>query len=583
MKKLGLQQKIIGLFLGLFLPVVAFCLWQQVQYYSLLRENISDYTMQLIEKISYDIGQGIKELDSAILGVLYDKNTALYLLEPENDSRLAALSRQMDDAKAMLRMGSSADCNIVLLSSNRKVVASTYEEWTGSSRALSSEWLNRIAKANGDRVIVSAYDVRRESGSIVTVVAIARSVRYEGERQGILLLEIPVGYFYSFCKGVDFGQYGYLLLVDQNNYILYSTDARRIGDRFYDDDHLNAAPRWGMARNAQSVFSIPLNISDSSLQTVAVVSSAQMKREIDVMFWQMVAVIGVLGICLLAIFIVAARSLCRPIIVVCAAMKQLESGDFHTNVKQTSRDEIGDLQRGFNHMAKRLGELVDKEYVLLVREREAQLNDLARMMNPHFLYNTLEAISMTAYLTGDEKTVQMLRHLADIYRVSSEQGGSHCLRQELKHAEDYLYLINIRYDGRLYFHKSVDPALQDCECRRFILQPLVENCVLHGFEEHRNTGDIWLAARESEGAVVLTVEDNGVGMEDEKLEELRAILADDAIQMENYPSMAVKNIHDRLRLLYGAPSGITVGRAPQGGMSVQVLYPLLRKDRCEHD
>lgn len=584
MKRLGIQQKMIGLFLAFFIPIVMLCVWQQVRYYALMRQNVSDYTTQLVDKIGYDIERGVKDLENAVMDVLYDAGTAELLLSPEEGRTAAEVAGKLENARAMLRMNTMSDCNIVLLSNNRKVVQSTYGEWTGSDRALGVEWLDKIIRASGKRVVVSAYSIRRESGSTVRVVGIARLVQHEGRRCGFLVLEIPLDYFYALCGGIEYGAGSSLMLVDKDDFILYSTDAARIGSRF-------TLPAWEgrsaggvLERQNELVYSSPLDSFDGSIRIVAIVSRAQIEAAIEQMFRQMLLMIGALGVCLLLVFILTARSFCRPIISICAAMRQLESGDFQVRVEPVAKDEVGDLQRGFNHMAEQLGGLVEREYVAQVREREAQLKDLIRMMDPHFMYNTLEAISMTAYLNDDYKAVQMLDRLADMYRFSSQQGEKTTLREELKNAEDYLYLINIRCEGKVRFHKRIDPRLLECECLKFVLQPLMENSVVHGFGETQTAGEIWLNVRETKpGMVELLLQDDGAGLTEEIFQKLRAILADDKIEMENYPSMAVKNIHDRLRLSYGSGCGVDIGHAPQGGTQIRLTYPLVRREGGKGD
>lgn len=584
MKRLGIQQKIVILFLVFFIPVVALCIWQQVRYYALMRQNVSEYTTQLIDKISYDIERGMKELDSALMDVLYDASTAELLLTPEDSEASDTVALALGNARSRLRMNTMADCNIVLLSNNRKVIQSTYDEWTGSDRTLSAEWLDKIIRAEGGRVGVSAYSIRRESGSTVKVVGIARSVRSGRQRCGILLLEIPLDYFYSLCNGIEYGAGGSLMLVDNDDFVIYSTDAAKIGSRFTLAGEVERSTASILEGPNELVYSVPMAGLGGSIRTVAVVSRAQMEASIDQMFRQMLLLIGALGVCLLLVFVLTARSFCHPIISICGAMRQLESGNFQMRVQPTAKDEVGDLQRGFNHMAEQLGELVEREYVARVREREAQLKDLIRMMDPHFMYNTLEAISMTAYLSDDQKTVQMLDHLADMYRFSSGQGERTTLREELKNAEDYLYLINIRCDGKIRFHKHIAERLLDCECLKFVLQPLLENSIVHGFGEAQSAGDIWLDVHEAQaGTIELTVQDNGAGLQEDTLQSLRTILADDKIEMENYPSMAVKNIHDRLRLSYGACCGVDVSQAPQGGAQIRLTYPLIQREGGEHD
>ena len=290
-----------------------------------------------------------------------------------------------------------------------------------------------------------------------------------------------------------------------------------------------------------------------------------------------------LGAMLLLFLLWQARLFCRPILQIERAMHDLESGDFQVRVPQTARDEVGNLQRGFNHMAQQLGDYVEREYAALVRDQAAQLKDLIRMIDPHFMYNTLEAISMTAYLNDDRQVVEMLDHLADMYRFSSNQGARTTLRQAVKMVEDYFYLVDVRYDEKLHLHEDIDRTLLDCECLRFTLQPLVENCVAHGFRE-RQEGDIWLTLRRAgEETVEVLVRDNGAGFTEDGLTELRRVLADDDICIDDYPRMALKNIHDRLRLMYGPGNGVYVDRAPLGGAIVRLRFPRIEKKEGVYD
>lgn len=241
------------------------------------------------------------------------------------------------------------------------------------------------------------------------------------------------------------------------------------------------------------------------------------------------------------------------------AMARVEKGDFAVHVSQTRSDEIGDLQKGFNHMVEQVDALIAREYDTALRQREAQLSEMMAIINPHFIYNTLEAISMTAYLNDDEEVVEMIGHLGGMFRsmAGNPATGRVPLRQEIRTVESYLTLINVRQDGKILVSWNVDQSLLDGQTLKFTIQPVVENSVIHGFEG-RTEGHIWIDIhRDANGDVAIVVQDDGQGMTVDALTRLKHILSHE----ENPPKnrlLALKNVHDRLRLVFGPHYGVDV-------------------------
>ena len=578
-KKLGIRQKFSLFFLMVFLPLVAFCAVQQIRYDEVIREDVSNYNAQLVDKIAYDIELGLGELDSPLLRLLYDDNVMQLLQNPDSAQLDRAVNKKLGEQATTVQLKTNVDCNILLLNSDMKILVTTYDARTGSNRVLGAEWRNKINAAQSGRVIISAYSVNYSNGGSVKVVSIARAVRLNGRQLGVLMVEIPLEYFARFCDGVGFGSNGYMVLTDSKDYVVYSTDSRRIGSRFHLDAEKTADSYVMEMQNSAEMFCVVSDMKYSDLHVVAAIPLEQINGSVNSMRRNMVAVLLLIGAASLALAVSMANSFCRPIIQLESAMKRLETGDFSVKVETTRRDEIGKLQEGFSQMASNLKELIEKEYQSVVREREAQLNELLAMIDPHFMYNTLEAISMTAYLNDDTKTVKMLGALADIYRYRIVRGEWWCtLLDELKNLDDYLYLIDIRSDGGVRFHKAVDETLLGCRMQKYMLQPLVENCIVHGFKATGGEGDIWLEIRRADADTLeISVSDNGCGAPEERLAELRRILGGDKLKRENYPCMVLKNIHDRLVLAYGSRYGVLLQNRPDGGFNVCVRIPYIEK------
>ena len=578
-KKIGIRQKLSLFFLMVFLPLVAFCVVQQIRYDEVMRDDVSNYNAQLVDKIAYDIELGLGELDSPLLRLLYDDNIMQLLQNPDSAQLDRAVNKKLGEQAETVRLKTGVDCNILLLNSDMKILVTTYEARTGSNRVLGAEWRNKINAAQSGRVIISAYSVNYSNAGSVKVVSIARAVRLNGRQLGVLMAEIPLEYFARFCDGVGFGSNGYMVLTDSKDYVVYSTDSRRIGSRFHLDVGNTEDSYVIVRQNNMKMFCVVSDMKYSDLHVIAALPLEQINVSVNSMRRNMIAVLLLIGAASMALAVSMANSFCKPIIQLESAMKQLETGDFSVKLRVTRHDEIGELQEGFSQMASNLKELIEKEYQSVVREREAQLNELLAMIDPHFMYNTLEAISMTAYLNDDTKTVKMLGALADIYRYRVVRGEWQCaLAEELKNLDDYLYLINIRSDGGIRFHKMVDEALLGCQTQKHMLQPLVENCIVHGFKDTGGQGDIWLEIRRADADTLeISVSDNGCGVSGERLAELRRILSGDKLKGGDRPYMVLKNIHDRLVLVYGSRYGVILGNRPEGGFNVRIHVPYIKK------
>ena len=164
-------------------------------------------------------------------------------------------------------------------------------------------------------------------------------------------------------------------------------------------------------------------------------------------------------------------------------MKEVENGDLSVRVINKRNDEIGVLGKGFNKMLAQVQDLIEKEYKANLRERESQLNELTAIINPHFIYNTLEEIKMKAYLNNDYQVVDMLTGLARLFRIMTNNSSRFItLREELNHCTTYLQVMEYREDLSMSVTVSFPEQLLDSYSLKFLLQPIVENCIIHDFK-----------------------------------------------------------------------------------------------------
>ncbi len=211
------------------------------------------------------------------------------------------------------------------------------------------------------------------------------------------------------------------------------------------------------------------------------------------------------------------------------------------------------------------------------RLRRAEFELLQSQINPHFLYNTLDAIVWSAESKDEEQVIRMTRSLSDFFRVSLSKGKDEIsIREELVHVQSYLKIQQIRYQDILTFDIDIDKKYLDSRIPKITLQPLVENALYHGIKNKRGGGSIRIHARDCENGFVICIEDNGAGMDEKRLAEVREGLINQApAESEIY---GLYNVNERIRLCFGPEYGITIQSEQNVGTKVLVNLPICHKN-----
>lgn len=305
-----------------------------------------------------------------------------------------------------------------------------------------------------------------------------------------------------------------------------------------------------------------------------------MHNVVDLIRLIYVIVIAVLAALLLLSFAYS-RVFSRPTLDILTGMKKVEAGNFEAEVKVRNRDEMGQLALGFNQMVKRLEQYIQTSFLARIKQREAELAALKAQIHPHFLYNSLEIIRMNAVVNDDESTAELALLLADQMRyVMTFSNDTVTLEKELDMLRGYFMFIGVRYDNSVSHEIKAERGLLDAEVLSMMLQPVVENSIVHGLKP-RGYGHVQIIIERRGDDMVIKVMDNGVGMDQETLEGLTRRLSDNGLSRKGdagAESIGVKNVHDRLRYKYGENYGVSINSQPQIGTVVTMTLPLRRKE-----
>lgn len=290
----------------------------------------------------------------------------------------------------------------------------------------------------------------------------------------------------------------------------------------------------------------------------------------------------VVTVCLAALLIALltsrklAKSVVQPIQIICNTIQAIEEGNRNSRVSKLEDNELGTLADAFNMMLDQLQEQYQTNMERQDRLRIAEFKNLQAQISPHFLYNTLESIKYLARLKMNEEIEIVVSKLGILLRSGMNfKQDMIPLRDELRVVESYIAIQQVRYEGKFTYAANIAPELLDCLVPNLVIQPLVENAVVHGIEAKLGHGELRLTGWQENDHIYIEIYDNGDGIDDEKL---RRIFQ--AEQPENEPMdrerIGMVNVHRRLQLYFGEPYGLVVQSQPGVYTRIRLCIPMRR-------
>ncbi|MFZ5825838.1 MAG: histidine kinase [Bacillota bacterium] len=374
-----------------------------------------------------------------------------------------------------------------------------------------------------------------------------------------IIVNLSADWFYEYLSGVDAGEQSQVFLVDGNGRLVLPMELHPEADVAF----LRSLPAargtrevdWG---EPYVVNHAPINAA--GWQIISIQPKAALLAGANPIRVATGAIMAVALVISGLLSMVLANSIAKPLERLRSLMRQVEKADFATSFNARYDDEVGDLGRSFNHMTSRLNELVRQVEHEQQQKRYAELKALQAQMNPHFLYNTLDSIYWKAQLKDHQSVAEMVVSLSRLLRLGLNKGEEiTTLGLELEHTDIYLQLQKRNYEHLFAYTVEASPGVIDVPCPKLILQPIVENSLLHGFSGMSDGGQIRVSAERDGDRVLITLTDNGRG------------LPEDTSPLET--GFGLRNVQERLRLHFGPEYGVTFANGPGGGTQVTVTLP----------
>ncbi len=441
----------------------------------------------------------------------------------------------------------------------------------------------RAALAQRENLLFSPLQVSNafasQGGSYTWVVPMSRVVQVQtetGQQAGILLIQLRHSALEDIFSNVLLGEDAYVYLIDRNGNLLYHPLQQLLSSGEIQENNQKAASyrdgNWVEEFQGQKRDVLVKSIGYTGWKIVGVIP----QNDISLTTVKSVLFALFLGLffltALAALYGLISRRVTEPLLHLEAEVKELEEGKWDTEVAVEGFAEVRHLGSALNHLVQYIRRLMED----IVKEHEAKRRSeilvLQNQINPHFLYNTLDIIVWMIENEKKTEAVRVVTALARFFRISLSK-GKNIIRvcDEVEHVRSYLTIQEMRYKNKFQYRFDVAEETMELGVPKLVLQPLVENAIYHAMEFMDGDGEIVVRGHVAKQTLVLAVEDNGCGMTPEMTE---ALLAGN-IQSKKGSGVGVKNVQERLQLLFGKAYGLFIQSEPDEGTIVEIRLPAM--------
>lgn len=361
-------------------------------------------------------------------------------------------------------------------------------------------------------------------------------------------------------------------IVDKSGRITVTNNPRYLGTEFPVDIELlknSNKSRYDMLSSTQAFYYVGNQMPNdwTLLQTVSVREFYKnLSRQIVLSVF---VVMIVLTVSILFVKMATSR-IAKPTRELMESMKHLGKDNRYPRVKVISQDEIGMIGTEYNKMTEHIETLIEQVYKMELTRKQAELEFLQMQINPHFLYNALDTISWMAIEKGDTDISEITIALAELLRATIKKERFIPLHEEMKTVRDYLLIQEERFGDKISVVYDVEQESCGYQVPNFILQPLIENAIIHGLEPKIGKGKLTITIKREKEKLLFCVQDDGVGMTPEEIDALyRQCEENDTKQF-----IGLKNVYRRLLLCYGEESRLNIESKKNGGTKIQFYIPL---------
>ncbi|KIL38997.1 signal protein [Gordoniibacillus kamchatkensis] len=563
-----------------------------------LNQLVESQLSQVVGNAANHTDLYIRAYERSMISLLNNNDVKRFIDLPTGENgypyyELRTLIRDIGIEPALIRNPEIADIFLISFNGNAMYFFNDTigESFSKEQTRQQLAFFKNATRQDGSLSVLNHSILSGQQNLMLTLVRRIRGLS-STEPAGILAIEFRAAELAELWKGIELGQGGYFFIADESGKTVYHPDPKRIGADVPDvirRQVLSAGSRAFIATidgSEQMFMSRRSNYGNWRL--VVAMPVKELRKPADtIRITTIVVGCFTLGLAMWLAFRFG-KTITGPIRVLKSAMRQTEKGNWALIPLPEHRDEVVELMSRYNLMVNRLSELIDKVYQAELRDQEsrierqkAELQSLQLQINPHFLYNTLETIVCYAVVQDSKEITEIVKALSYMLRYSVQTNLEQItVANELKHVLHFLVVLRHRIGREFEVDVAVHPDYLLRNMVRLTLQPLVENVFQHAFPDGvEDYHYIRIDAGEDDAVFWVSVEDNGAGIEEEKLAELREKLgANRLADKENGSSpgiggIGVVNVHRRIQMVFGEQYGLKIESEVERGTKMIMVMP----------
>lgn len=549
--------------------VIPLLLMALISYFNttrLIEEKISSSIVQNLETTSSLVDSKLRDFTSIVGFISQNKEVQQILSKGEYESyedRFADVQRIYNITSTLLAT-ERLDVPIYISGKSALSRFSTTDNFAPIYTRMNGEIFKKIDGAEGRETL---YIHRRVDGrnSRDVVMAVGMQIRNskDSEKLGYVVMDVYDDYFNDIFKNVNIYSGSNMYVLNKDGTIITDKlDKDKTGflfyEKFLDKILSNESGNFNCTIDGEKNVLYFTTAENSGLKIVETIPIKIMYKDSTVIV--RIFIIIALGFSILAVVssLILSKYISEPINKLSRLMHKVEKGDRDVSFDLVRRDEIGQLGKSFNNMLKEINRLIEEVYIKQYLLKEAEFKALKAQVNPHFLYNALESINWMVKLEENDRVVLMVTALGKFLRYSiSSKGDIVTVKEDIEQVNNYLTIQKIRYGDKINAFIDIDEDLYDKKIMKLLLQPLVENAIIHGLEQKRGEGNLWIKGYAENGNLCFEVIDDGVGMGN---------------SLAKGEGIGIKNVDSRIKLHYGEDYGVTIENREKL-TSVKVVIP----------
>lgn len=556
--------------------------------YSTIRENITNSATQIANQLNTSIELVFQDSEKFLK--IGNHETTVRFVNPYRQSEESTYRSALAiiDLFQLFREIYEFDTKIkgiYILGFNGNNISEQEGRYSLPENVESIETVQRILSRPGEVMYIPNSEIDYAgTPSYKDVISVGKAIIRPSTREilGVIIVDVDRAAIVEMCRNIKMGDTGYFAVVTSHGKFIYPQNGEiNLQELTYENLQRIANNEEGafvQEVNKELEFFVFNTLNKVGWKIVGRVKLKELMRGAYHIRSITVAVVIFCVIFAAILYFFISDALTHPILDLKEKMAQAESGNLEVRAHSGNSDEIADLCHSFNVMIGKIKELLDRNIKEQEELKKSELKALQAQINPHFLYNTLDAIVWMTEANNKEQVVKITKTLSSFFRIVLSRGEEWIsIEEEVEHIQSYLTIQKMRYRDILDYELVFDKNILGFRVLKLTLQPLVENAIYHGIKNKRKPGLIQVRGGILDGnTLLLEVLDNGGGMTAEKLRDVRKTLDRDMLEIDGDNGYGLKNVNQRIKLYYGKEWGVSVDSDQGVGTRVSVVIPAKR-------